>query len=148
MYASPLTRFETASASSSLRRAIPRDDHRTVPGVAGDHQALFETETRDRKRASSSHSRSSESQRKGITGGTGKAIGSSPRCYPGRPLPDLGNRTRHAGEFGHHEPSDPCCGLDTKQSAWQPSERAIEEEPLSTPKLFKQALQERRWGLL
>ena len=30
----------------------------------------------------------------------------------------------------------------------QKSERAIEEEPLSPPKLIKQALQKRGWGLL
>jgi hypothetical protein len=112
-------------------------NHRTVPGVAGDHQALCETETGDWKRAASSHSRSPEHQRKGTPGGTGKAIGSSPRCYSGRPLLDLGKRTRHAGELGHHEPGDPRCGLETKQSELRQSERAIEEEPLSAPKLFK-----------
>lgn len=76
----------------------------------------------------------------------GRQLEAHPRCYLGRPLSDLGNRTRHAGELGHHEPGHLCCRLDTKQSAWQPSERAIEKEPLTTLKLFKQALQERRWG--
>jgi transposase len=36
--------------------------------------------------------------------------------------------------------------IRTKRSMEQQSERVIEEEPLSTPKLFKQALQERWRG--
>ena len=42
----------------------------------------------------------------------------------------------------------PCAWLDTNQEEEHQSKGAIEEEPLSLPKLIKQALQERRWGLL
>ena len=43
-----------------------------------------------------SHSRSSQRQRKGVTGGTGKAIGSPPWYAPWQSIASVGNRTWHA----------------------------------------------------
>ena len=51
-------------------------------------------------------------------------------------------------ESSFDEPGDPCDWLDTNKEEEHQSEGAIEEESLSTPKLIKQALEKRWWGLL
>ncbi len=58
----------------------------------------------------------------------------------------VGSGAWDAREPSFDEPGDPCHGLDAHKEEEPPSERAIEEELLSAPKLFKQALQQRWEG--
>ena len=60
----------------------------------------------------------------------------------------VGSGAWHARESNFDEPGDPCDWLDTNKKEEHHSEGAIEEEPLSAPKLIKQALEKRWWGLL
>ena len=63
-------------------------------------------------------------------------------------MPVVGSRAWHEREPSFDEPGDPCDGLEAKKGQEHQSVGAIEEEPLSLPKLIKQALEKRWWGLL
>ena len=71
-----------------------------------------------------------------------------PEARKPRLLPVVGSRAWHAREPSFDEPGDPCDGLEAKKGQEHQSVGAIEEEPLSLPKLIKQALEKRWWGLL
>jgi hypothetical protein len=78
--------------------------------------------------------------------GVQELLEAHPEARKPRVLPMVGSYTRHTGEPSYDEPGDPRDGLGAKKGEEQQSERSREEEPLSSPKLLKQALEKRWWG--
>src|SRR6266481_4149136 len=62
-----------------------------------------------------------------VASGSDRPTASTPRCDPGRALPPVGGGLWHAGEYKHHEPCHPPCGLDARKKTLGASERNEEE---------------------